>query len=661
MCMYFVCMYVYHICTLSSSPVYILTLLLPPYTLLLLLLYLFTFPSPSYTTTPTPTTPTSTTSTTTPPTSPPPLLPLPLPLLSDAFSGCYSLALVVFEPSSALASVGVAAFYTAGRDAPGGMRVVIQDDKQSIVKEPKEGQANYFPSSAKVTDNLGTATTVTGVYCAIVPDVNGAVTIPNDWTVIPNIAFANCINLITVNLATGSNLKDIGTAAFMHTGLKNISIPDSVTTISNGAFLGCSNLISVAFTSNSTLESIATSTFQESGIVSIDIPNSVNFVGQDTFKSCSSLLSIRCDKQYLLATASVPAVTIVKPTCYPGTYDDSRRCAPCPPGEYSNATNAASCDICPAGTSSPGGVSRCLDCRDGMASEEGMSYCYASKLACGPGTYKDASNSTCLSCPSGTYSNSTNAYECLQCDTNTASGGGSSKCKSCEEGLISKAGSSYCYPEPKPLMCSPGYYLKDDQCHICPAGNYSSTVNATLCTECDRNHTSGSGATVCLACKDGQISEKGMSYCYYPNPPLVCSPGSFIKLIDGEYECSSCPENSWSNEGAKRQTSCYTCPQGTSYSPEWGCRPCPEGFKGVFDDDKRAVCQKCAAGQSTVTPGSTTCIDCPRGMYSSGHGKCQYCWPSTYADLPKSPFCKPCPAGLSAPQAGATSCSVCGN
>ena len=153
-----------------------------------------------------------------------------------------------------------------------------------------------------------------------------------------------------------------------------------------------------------------------------------------------------------------------------------------------------------------------------------------------------------------------------------------------------------------------------------------------------------------------------MSYCYYPNPPLVCSPGSFIEMIGGEYECSSCPENTWSNEGAKRNSSCYTCPQGTSYSPEWGCRPCPEGFKGIIDKStgtSKAVCEMCDAGKTTVTPGSTTCIDCPPGMYSSGHGKCQYCWPSSYANLKGSAYCKPCPAGTSAPQAGASRCDEC--
>jgi hypothetical protein len=69
----------------------------------------------------------------------------------------------------------------------------------------------------------------------------------------------------------------------------------------------------------------------------------------------------------------------------------------------------------------------------------------------------------------------------------------------------------------------------------------------------------------------------------------------------------------------------------------------------------------CDPGQTTLVIGSKVCVDCPAGMFSSGSGKCQYCWPATYTDEPGSRWCKSCPAGLSAPQAGAALCSVCGD
>ena len=220
---------------------------------------------------------------------------------------------------------------------------------------------------------------------------------------------------------------------------------------------------------------------------------------------------------------------------------------------------------------------------------------------------------------------------------------------------------SYCFPAPKPLLCSPGYFLSDEKCHICPAGKYSKSVNASSCSDCPRNETSGSGAAACLPCEDGFISRAGMSYCYHPTPPLVCSPGFFLVKLDGVYECSRCPDDTWSAEGAKRIASCFNCPEGAFYAPGHGCIPCPEGSKGVIDSStNKATCQMCDPGQTTLVLGSKVCVNCPAGMFSSGSGKCQYCWPATYADEPGSRWCKSCPAGLSAPQAGAAFCSACG-
>ena len=53
-------------------------------------------------------------------------------------------------------------------------------------------------------------------YCAITPDENGHVTIPDDWTSIGNGAFYKC------------------------NALQYVAIPDSVTSIGNYAFNRCS-------------------------------------------------------------------------------------------------------------------------------------------------------------------------------------------------------------------------------------------------------------------------------------------------------------------------------------------------------------------------------------------------------------------------------------
>ena len=57
--------------------------------------------------------------------------------------------------------------------------------------------------------------------CAITPDANGHVDIPNGWTSINDQAFQSC------------------------TSLASVTIPDSVTFIGNSAFYQCSSLASV--------------------------------------------------------------------------------------------------------------------------------------------------------------------------------------------------------------------------------------------------------------------------------------------------------------------------------------------------------------------------------------------------------------------------------
>jgi len=82
--------------------------------------------------------------------------------------------------------------------------------------------------------------------CAITPDSNGHVTIPNTWTNIPgdgswpytNSAFYMCTSLKSVTIP--DSVKYIGQGAFMYcTALQSVTIPDSVTTIYGHAFIYC--------------------------------------------------------------------------------------------------------------------------------------------------------------------------------------------------------------------------------------------------------------------------------------------------------------------------------------------------------------------------------------------------------------------------------------
>ena len=70
--------------------------------------------------------------------------------------------------------------------------------------------------------------------CAIEPDANGHVDIPNSWTTIGDRAFYGCSSLETVSIP--DSVMSIGSSAFYKcTSLETVSIP-SATSISPGAF-----------------------------------------------------------------------------------------------------------------------------------------------------------------------------------------------------------------------------------------------------------------------------------------------------------------------------------------------------------------------------------------------------------------------------------------
>ena len=94
---------------------------------------------------------------------------------------------------------------------------MMQADKQSIVTN----SAN-FPGTA----------TVTNEYCALPPDENGTVVIPNNWMRIPNSAFGFCAGIVSVSFQSPVGVVSIGNSAFFGSNLINIYIPNTVTSIS---------------------------------------------------------------------------------------------------------------------------------------------------------------------------------------------------------------------------------------------------------------------------------------------------------------------------------------------------------------------------------------------------------------------------------------------
>jgi hypothetical protein len=182
-----------------------------------------------------------------------------------AFSGCGSLAAVIFEPGSQLETIGKFAFAIGLHS--GGVHVV--------------------PLTS--------------------------ISIPASVTIIDKCAFYGCGLLTTVTFEPGSQLKTIGdfvfgmgfnpyNISFHSVPLTSISIPASVTSIGNYAFQSCASLTNVKFEVGSQLTTIGDYAFiTTTDLNSINIPASVTSIGISAF-SQSGLTSITVDpnnKTYL--------------------------------------------------------------------------------------------------------------------------------------------------------------------------------------------------------------------------------------------------------------------------------------------------------------------------------------------------------------------------
>lgn len=133
-------------------------------------------------------------------------------------------------------------------------------------------------------------------------------------------AFANCKNLITVEIQAGTQSATIGGKSFQNcTALREITIPGNYQIIYGNAFEGCLALKKVVYeasgseTANqiimdraflncsnlseiylpATLKSIGQNAFTGTGIVNLVIPEGVESLGTEAFSKCSKLLSLR--------------------------------------------------------------------------------------------------------------------------------------------------------------------------------------------------------------------------------------------------------------------------------------------------------------------------------------------------------------------------------
>lgn len=243
-------------------------------------------------------------------------------------------------------------------------------------------------------------------------------------------------------------------------------------------------------------------------------------------------------------------------------------------------------------------------------------------------------------------------------------------------------------------VCQPGQYAKTPcgertarVCETCPAGKFSSAVNAASCqlcgagtyapeagaTYCERcavgNYASSSGATACLGCGVGSYAVKeGVSSC------TSCAAGTFLlsavtgtcqscaagtySTTEGATTCARCLPGTFAN--ATGLTACRACAAGTyaSQSNSSSCTACPAG--SYSGQPGQSACALCAPGTYSAAPGTSACTLCAGGQYidEAGQTQCKTCYYGTYAP-PGSASCIPCADGTFGGQEGLSACTTC--
>ena len=219
-------------------------------------------------------------------------------------------------------------------------------------------------------------------------------------------------------------------------------------------------------------------------------------------------------------------------------------------------------------------------------------------------------------------------------------------------------------------------------CALCPAGYFTSTPGALLCSPCDPGYTSAQGATACTPCDAGQFLGKS-GVCE------ACSPGSYSQRA--AVGCTACQANTYSSADG---TSCLSCPDGSTSSlgspalDSCACAPgnvpvyaadnstftCTACGAGTFHDVVAGVCAPCPAGTYNANTGATQCTPLSTGFYAAMNAttqfpcaqgsflngtECAMCQPGTFTATSGALTCPPCPPSTIAPGFAAVACDAC--
>lgn len=345
---------------------------------------------------------------------------------------------------------------------------------------------------------------------------------------------------------------------------------------------------------------------------------------------------------------------------------NNTRCETCPINQGKNSLK--SCETCPTGQYRNLSDEECITCPGGWVGSV------------------DSSNERCSKCEAGQYQN---INECKECPKGYSQREGAMNyCEECKAGFVSDVNAMNC------TTCTIKKPSNDirTECSECQAGQEASSVAPFVCNDCKVGFysTEGSNCTLCqigkfqnvtgqgecISCPNGKNSsgDVGFSECYtgtfisagsglQNNNEVLCTAGTYS--IGGVNAiCKTCATGSYSVSPFKH---CQQCGNG-QYVQNQQCQQCPQGYAGTagicdecyygqYQDETNSVsCKVCDGLATTVTTGSTTCVNCTDSFEIIKDGQCANC-PLGKVNSPEE-LCKPCAPGEEVVHKKCTECQI---
>ena len=356
---------------------------------------------------------------------------------------------------------------------------------------------------------------------------------------------------------------------------------------------------------------------------------------------------------------------------------------PCPPGTYSDSTGATSCTVCEEGNYCPG-VSAMRICPSGTYSKAGQSKCNPCQAGyrcinegrtdpatdpCPAGSYCPIADNGAVSeevCPPSTYQPleaRTSLTDCIACPAGKICPIAANAPQDCPAGFFCP-GVSFPGDEIFDFNANPDREGQDrgytDQ-FPCPAGSYSDVTglfSASQCKTCPAGsyctYNAATGRSTAVQCVQHHYCPEGHIYDNFNEQGIPCPAGTFKAEagLHSPSQCDPCPAGQYCPSGRPENdnTRPIECPQGT-YRIDTGAMSLKDCI--LTSIGKTAVA---LAGQS-----ADATSDCPAGRYcppGTVQGVEPKCPAGTWSDVPGLNWeyqCKPCSAGKFCDEDGMTS------